>query len=190
MSAACTCASAANIPNFERVRVLETPRPISDAVLTDQDGKSFALSQLHGKVVLVFFGYTNCPDVCPVAMAKWRSLEQSGLLDLDNVAFVLVSVDGDRDTPEVMKTFLDNFSKRFIGLTAPPAKIKPIARQFSASFFKGNPTGHEGHYDVTHSSQAFLLDPEGMLRAELYDPPVESMAGIIQALLDESSGSD
>jgi cytochrome oxidase Cu insertion factor (SCO1/SenC/PrrC family) len=69
------------IPSFDRVRVLQKPRLIADAELTDQDGKPFRISDLHGRVAFVFFGFTHCPDVCPMAMNNFRQLESSGLVD-------------------------------------------------------------------------------------------------------------
>ena len=184
------CASG-EIPGFDRVRVLKKPIEVADAQLIDQRGDSFRLSQLDGKVTLLFFGYTNCPDVCPIAMETFRQLHDSGAVDNDKVNYVLISVDGDRDTPEAMQSFLDKFSTAFIGLTSDPARVKTIAAQFSVSFFNMGPASHTGHsehtqqYDVSHSPQAFALDPSGRVRAELYAPSVESMAGLVNAILAE-----
>jgi protein SCO1 len=176
---------AAALPSFDRVRVLESPRVIEDAALTDQNGAEFRISQLKGRVALVLFGYTNCPDVCPIAMENLRQLRESGRVDPARVAFVMISVDGERDTPEVMKAYVESFSPDFIGLTAAPAEVKPLAKQFSAMFFMG---GHDaaGHYTVAHTPQVFVLDPDGQLRAEFYSPSVEAMSGLVDALLEES----
>jgi len=171
------------LPSFDRVRVLEKARSISDAELVDQDGKPLKLSELKGRVVFVFFGFTNCPDVCPLAMEKFRQLRRSGLVDVAEVAFVLISVDGDRDSPAVLKSYLADYSPDFIGLTGSTASVKPIAKQFSVSFYKGNESA-DG-YTVSHSPQAFLLDKSGQLRAELYSASVEAMAGIANALYSE-----
>ncbi|NIP27558.1 MAG: SCO family protein, partial [Phycisphaerae bacterium] len=127
-------------PVLERIRILDTPRPINDAEIINQNGEPFKLSELHGKISLIFFGFTNCPDVCPVVMAKWRDLQRSDEIDSDQLNFVFISVDGERDTPEVLKRFLLDFSDKFIGLTSSPQKIKPIAKNFSAAFFKDNPS--------------------------------------------------
>ena len=176
--------SSAEIPAYERVRVLESPRVIEDIQLTDQNGEPFSLSQLRGRVALVFFGFTNCPDVCPMTMGQFRRFRESGNANPDEIAFVLVSVDGDRDTPEVMKSYLESFSPDFIGLTGEPAEVKVLSDQFSAAFFKRGSSDHD-HYDVSHSPQSFVLDPEGMLRAEFYSPSIEAMAGVTAALLHE-----
>ena len=177
------------LPSYERVRVLQPARSISDPELIDQNGRPFQLSQLRGQVALVFFGFTHCPDVCPTTMAKFRQLQRSGDVDPEKVAFVLVSVDAERDTPAVLKAYLEKFSPQFIGLTGDTGAIKAIAKEFSASFFKSNPSGGGGDYSVAHSPQAFVLDPAGQLRAEFYSPSVEAMAGITLALLSEANNA-
>ncbi len=182
-------ADAGALPQYERTRVLDEGRPISDAQLTDQHGGAFSLSELEGRVAFVFFGFTNCPDVCPMTMGKFRQLQDAGTLDAEDVAFVLISVDGERDTPSAMKEFLDNFSPDFVGLTAEPVKVKKIAKEFRASFFKGS-SEKDGSYSIAHSPQVFVLDAEGQLRAEMYDPPVDAMEGLARALLDSASQVD
>lgn len=180
--------TGAAVPSHDRIRVLESARPIGDATLTDQNGDAFTLGSLRGRVALVLFGYTNCPDVCPLAMEQLRELHDSGLLSPDDkVAYVLISVDGDRDTPAVVKAFLAKYSSDFIGLTAPPAAVKPIAGRFSVSFFEGG-HDHGGHYTVAHSSQIFVVDPTGNVRAESYGASPEAMADVVRALNAETDG--
>jgi protein SCO1/2 len=178
------------LPTYDRVRILAEARPIQDAELTDQDGRPFRLSKLHGQVTLVFFGFTNCPDVCPLAMQRLSQLEKSGGSELAKVAYVMISVDGDRDSPKVLKNYLARFSPRFIGLTGEPGSVKPIAKEFSAAFFKGSALGEDGNYTVTHSPQIFLLDSAGRLRAEFYNASVEAMRGVTMALLEQVPASD
>jgi protein SCO1/2 len=178
-------AQAQTLLSFDRIRVLEAPRIIDDAELVDHDGKAFRLSDLHDKVAFVLFGFTNCPDVCPVAMESLRQLHDSQLLAGRDVAYVMISVDGERDSPPAMRAFLAKFSRDFIGLTAEPSRVKPITRQFAATFFKGSHSGHNQDYNVTHSPQVFVLDPAGRLRAEVFGASVESMAGLATALLSE-----
>ena len=174
------------IPSFDRVRILAKPRLIADAELTDQIGKPFKISDLRGRVAFVFFGFTHCPDICPLAMNNFRQLERSGLVDNEQIAFVLISVDGERDTPEVLSKFLATYSSDFIGLTGDPSDVKPIAKQFSVAFFKGNESPDK--YQVSHSPQAFVLDQSGQLRAELYSASTEAMAGVANALIGTSAG--
>jgi protein SCO1/2 len=97
----------------------------------------------------------------------------------------MISIDGERDTPAAMKAFLAKYSSDFIGLTAAPNLVKPVATQFSATFFKGGHKGHGDGYDVGHSPQIFVLDQGGHLRAEVYNASIETMAQLTQALLTE-----
>lgn len=181
-------AAVADIPHYDRVRVLDTPRLISDAELTDQRGNPFHLLDLRGKVAFVLFGFTNCPDVCPLAMERLRQLHDSDLVG-DDVLYVMISVDGERDTPAAMKAFLSKYSSEFIGLTAEPNRVRPLAEQFSAMFFKGSRHPHDGSYDVAHSAQLFVLDAAGRVRAEVYSASLEAMAGVAQALLREKEAA-
>ena len=177
----------AALPSYDRVRVLQTARSISDVELTDQDGRSFKLSQLNGNISFVFFGFTNCPDVCPMTMRLFQQLHESGKVESEQVQFILVSVDGERDSPDVLKAYLKQFSPDIIGLTGDPAAVKSIAKEFRASFYKGNSPANGEGYSMMHSPQAFLLDQDGSLRAELYSPTIEAMAGLANALLEETA---
>ena len=181
--------ASADIPSYDRVRVLEAPRLIADAVLTDQNGASFKLTDLRGEIAFVLFGFTNCPDACPLSMERLRELNHSGLVAANDVAYVMISVDGERDTPAAMKAFLAKYSSEFIGLTADPNLVQPIAQQFSAMFFKGSRHAHDGGYEVAHSPQIFVLDRKGRVRAEVYGASVEAMAGVAHALLDEEEAA-
>jgi protein SCO1 len=182
---AIAAAKADPLPSFDRVRVLEA-RSISDAELTDQNGRAVHLGALRGKVAFVLFGYTNCPDVCPSSMERLRELHDSGGVAKGSVAYVMISVDGERDTPAAMKAFLAKYSADFIGLTADPSLVKPIAAQFAATYFKGGHKGHGGGYDVGHSPQIFVLDQRGRLRAEAYGASTDTMAKLANALLAEA----
>ena len=175
--------ASALLPKFDRVMVLPDPREIVDAQLTNHEGEQFRLTQLRGKPSLVFFGFTNCPDVCPAAMAKFRQLELSGLVDPTLVNFVFISVDGDRDTPAVVQSYLQQFSDAFVGLTGDPSSVREIAGAFRASFYRGETRSPSNKYDVAHSTQMFLLNQAGRLYAELHNPGIEAMAGITNMLL-------
>ncbi len=176
--------AADTLPKFERVRTFSSARSIRDPELTNHRGEPFRLSSLQGRVTLVFFGFTHCPDVCPLAMEKMRILEESGRLASDDMAYVLISVDGERDSPAVLHEYLQGYSPAFIGLTAAPGVVRDLASDFSVKFFKENPDA-EGNYQLAHSPQTFVLDTQGRLRAELYSASLDAMAGISQALLEQ-----
>ena len=179
-----TTTGQADVPRLDRVRVVETPRAIADAALTNEEAQPIRLQELRGKVAFVLFGFTNCADVCPLAMERLAQLHDSGSLSSADVSYVMISVDGERDTPAAMKAFLSRYPEEFVGLTATPNRVTPIAEQFSAAFFKGAHSAH-GEYDVAHSPQIFVLDAAGNLRAELFGASIESMTAVALALLGE-----
>ena len=178
---------AAPLPSYDRVRVLPAAHVLNDVTLIDTTGKPLPMSHLQGKVAFIFFGFTNCPDICPLSMQRLRDLYASGMVDTDKVVFVLVSVDGERDTPEAMKNFLAGYSPDFLGLTGDPKEVKKLTAQFRAPFFKGNEAGTPGSqgYTVAHSPQIYAVDAAGVLRAEFYNASFEAMAGIAAALVAE-----
>jgi len=98
-------------------------------------------------------------------------------------AVVMISVDGDRDTPAVMKAYLEPLSDRFIGLTGDPKAVQKIAAKFSAVFFKGLPGDNSGNYLVEHTSQVYLIDDQGRVRATFFDAPVEAMSEATRAIV-------
>src|SRR6185295_6402051 len=118
-------------------------------------------------------------------MERLRELRESGAIPRGvKVKYVLISVDGDRDTPAALKAFLAKYSPDFIGLTASPVTVKPIAARFSASFFAGA-HDHADHYTVAHSPQIFVVDPAGNVRAEVYGASLDAMADVARALAAE-----
>jgi cytochrome oxidase Cu insertion factor (SCO1/SenC/PrrC family) len=174
---------ALHAETLERVMTMNPPRPVADFELTDQKGTRKRLSSLAGQPTFVFFGFTHCPEICPTTMQKLAQLKSSQSSELAKLQVVLISVDGERDTPEAMAEFLKQFPKDFIGLTGPSAEVREIALRFSAPFFKNPPK--DGTYLVEHSSRVYALDKQGHLRAELYDAPNDSMLGLARALLAE-----
>lgn len=170
------------LPAVEGVMIIE-PRAIGDLAMTSQDGKPAKLGDLAGAPALVFFGFTHCPELCPATLQKLAIIKRARARELAGLRVVLVSVDGERDTPEVLKAFLARFSEDFIGLTAPAAEVRNLALTFSAPFFKDPPK--DGAYGVQHSARVYALDRQGRLRAELYDVSENSFLGIGRALLAE-----
>jgi protein SCO1/2 len=172
------------LPQLERVMVT-APKPVADFEATDDDGKAFKLSSLQGQPALLFFGFAHCPDVCPAALQKLSLLRKSAPKEMAKVRVVMISVDGDRDTPESMHAYLAKYSPDFIGLVGTPKDVRRIAADFSASFFKGQVRDSQGNYNVEHTSRVYALDRKGRLRAELYDASVENTASVVRALLAE-----
>jgi protein SCO1/2 len=173
--------------NDPRVQISEATVRVEDFSLTDQDGRPFGLANLRGRDTLVFFGFTRCTNTCPAAMFKMKlmaaSLEEAGE---SSPAVVLISVDGDRDTPAVLKDYLQGYPKNFIGLTGDPKAVRGIAAGFKAVFFKGLPYDDAGHYQVEHTSMIYLVDADGRIRATFVDAPVEVMAATTRLITAQS----
>ena len=180
-----SAAATAAAPAPERTLLAEPPRAIADFQLTDQTGKTVKLADLRGAPVLMFFGFTHCAQICPTALHQLRQLEREHRAELGKTRIVIVSVDGERDSPAAMKTWLQPISTSFIGLTGPPARVHDIAAQFSAAFYK-TPGASAGEYSMEHNSQIFLLDAKGQLRATFFNAPLATMAAVTR---DVASGS-
>jgi protein SCO1/2 len=178
-------AAAVASPAPERTLLAEPPRAITDVQLTDQSGKAVKLADFRGAPVLMFFGFTHCSTACPAALHQLRQLERQHGAELGKTRIVIVSVDGERDTPAAMQTWLRPLSANFIGLTGAPVRVQNMAAQFSAAFYK-LPGRSAGEYSMEHNSQIFLLDAQGRLRATFFNAPLASMAKVTKGIAEES----
>ena len=165
----------------ERTLLATPPKVLKDFELTSHENEPMRLSKLKGAPVLVFFGFTHCPQVCPAALAELRQLESKHKAELGPTRIVIVSVDGERDTPEAMAKWLQPASKNFVGLTGAPTKVREIAREFSAAFYK-TPGAAPAEYLVEHNAQIFLIDAQGRLRATFFNAPVATMAQVTKSI--------
>jgi protein SCO1/2 len=143
--------------------LLDPPKEVGDFTLTDQDGQPFRLSDLRGRVALLFFGYTNCPDICPTTLSEFKRVKALLGDDAERVAFVFVSVDGARDTPERLAAYVRAFDPQFIGLTGDDASLRPIARDFGVFYQRVNYES-DVNYLVDHTASTFVVDQQGRLR--------------------------
>jgi len=159
-------------PALQQATLLPSPKPVADFQLTDQAGRPFNLDQLKGRWTLAFFGYTHCPDVCPTSMAMLaqvqRQLEQDpNVAQLPQVVFF--SVDPERDTPELLASFVPYFHDSFIGVTGDPDEILKLTRQLGIIYGKTGGSGADD-YLVDHSAAIILFDPAGSFHA-LFNVP-------------------
>ncbi len=163
--------------------LLDAPKPASDFVLTGEDGQPVRLSDFRGKLVLLYFGYTYCPDVCPTSLATIaRALEQLGPR-ADEVAVVMVTVDPERDTPQRVAEYVRNFNPSFIGLGGAPDEIAAAATPLGIFYQKYDPDGG-GAYTVDHTASITVVDREGRVRLVLpYETTPEAIASDLAALL-------
>lgn len=166
----------------------DPPRIVSDFTLTNQNSRQIKLSDLRGKVVWLFFGYTHCSDVCPLTMGMMKSVKDKlgGLAN--QVTFVFISVDGKRDTPNVVKQFVHSFDADFIGLTGDEVKVQQIAKDYSSQFDTPTTAPYDSHvesYMVGHTGYSYLLDRRGLWRfVYLPQTPVEMIVVDIKELLN------
>jgi protein SCO1/2 len=168
---------------------IDPPRTAYDFEMPSQTGEPFRISDARGKVVLLTFGYTFCPDVCPNTLNKLAyAMQDLGEL-ADEVQVVFVSVDPERDTPEGMGAFLENYDPRFLGLVGNMDDIEAAASEYGVAFYKEYPPdeGEESDfYTIAHSATVFLIDREGRLRSSLLGPYTpEDAAHDIRLLLAE-----
>ena len=147
------------------------PKKISNFVLTQQNGHAFTRELLEGKWSFLYFGYTYCPDICPMTLAQLNAVEQrlaQGRLGGDT-AFVFISVDPRRDTPERLGQYTAYFNKNFQGVTGTPEELAKLAKQL-AIYYKLNDQESKENYTVDHSSAIVLIDPDASLRAIFTHP--------------------
>ena len=148
------------------------PRPLQAFELIDQHEQSFDLQRLRGKWSFVFFGYTFCPDICPTTLSTLTGVVgrlQTDPQGLSNIQVIFVSVDPQRDTPDVIKGYMQYFHESFQGITGIQQDIDSLTRQFGAGYIKEAETA-PGQYLVSHTSSIFLVDPHGQLLA-VFSPP-------------------
>ncbi len=171
-------------PAPQGVVVVEPPGLINDFTLTSQANKPMKFSELRGRLALVTFGYTHCPDVCPVNLARFKQVRIALETAADQVNFVFISVDGKRDTPEVLAMHLAAFDETFIGLTGEETAVRQVAKDFGVIFYVTNDARTQADYLVTHTASSFLVGREGWLRrVYAYGTEPEIVAADIKAML-------
>ncbi len=131
--------------------------------LKDQDGQVRTLADFKGKVVVVFFGFTQCPDVCPTSMAELVEVKKALGAQGEKLQGVFVSVDPERDTQEVLKAYMANFDPGFVALRPEPERLAATTKDFKV-YAKKVPSTQPGFYTVDHSAGSYVYDPQGRLR--------------------------
>lgn len=154
--------------------------------LKDVDGRQRDLAEFKGKVVFVFFGFTQCPDVCPTTMAELAEVRRRLGADGDRVQGVFISIDPARDTPQVLKAYLQAMDPSFVGLTGSNDQIEAAAREFKV-FYQKVPTS-EGNYTMDHTAGAYVFDPEGHVRLFVrYGMGVDKVTADLRQLLGKTA---
>lgn len=154
-----------------------------DLPLPDHNGQQRHLKDFAGKVVVVFFGYTQCPDVCPTSMAELAEVKRSLGADGDRLQGLFVTVDPERDTPEVLKAYMTNFDPSFLALRGTPEQLAAVAKDFKI-YYKKVPGKTPTSYTMDHSAGSYLYDPAGRLRVyHRYGSGAQALASDVKALL-------
>ena len=156
----------------------------SDFTLTDDDGERFSLSSLRGRAVLIFFGYTFCPDACPTTLSKLASVARKLGSDAGRVKTLYISVDPQRDTPAVLKSDLSNFDVDVLGLTGTKPEIDQVVKAYGAAYEIVPMPNSAAKYSVAHTTSLYALDTSGRTRIEFaYEAPVDDIVKGIREIL-------
>jgi cytochrome oxidase Cu insertion factor (SCO1/SenC/PrrC family) len=156
-----------------------------DFSLIDHHGSIFELKQLRGKAVLLFFGYTYCPDICPTELAGIATLLNSLEGSKEKVQALFVSVDPERDTPEKLKEYVSFFSPELIGLTGTLEQIDSVKEQYhvQANIYRADKNSER--YSVDHTANLYVIDQQGKLASIVpYGFPINHVQSILSALID------
>lgn len=158
-----------------------------DFHLTDPAGKERSLAEFRGKMVMLFFGFTQCPYVCPTALARAAEVRKKLGVDGDRLQVIFVTIDPERDTPAVLKAYTAAFDPSFLGLYADIDRTKQVADAFRI-YYRKIPTG--GSYTMDHTSLTYVFDRHGRLRLTVqHELSAEQVAADLRLLLQSDSKS-
>ncbi|MGQ9482621.1 SCO family protein [Chloroflexus sp.] len=167
-----------------RGTVLEPPNPAPEIPLIDQFGNEFRLSDYRGKIVLVFFGFTHCPDICPTALGDLKQVMEKLGNDATKVQVVFVSVDPERDTPALMQRYLAAFNPTFLGLNGDRTVLEQVYKNYGVTAIKRELPNSGLGYTIDHSGYIYAIDQVGNWRLLwAHGTPVDDIVSDVQALL-------
>ncbi|MDG4597944.1 MAG: SCO family protein [Candidatus Contendobacter sp.] len=148
------------------------PKAIEDFTLSDQTGQPFHRDRFLGKWTFLYFGYTYCPDVCPLTLVELAKVQrQLAQNNLDgDTAYLLISVDPERDTPQRLGEYTRYFNPKFTGATGTPEELNKLARQFGVIYMRAPDSENKANYSIDHSSTVIVIDPDARLHA-IFTPP-------------------
>ncbi|NTU82631.1 MAG: SCO family protein [Chloroflexales bacterium] len=165
---------------------IEPPKPAPDFTLTDEQGQPFTLSAQQGKVTVLFFGFTTCPDICPTELSNLAAATRQLGDDAKNVQVAFVSLDPERDTVERLSQYVSAFDPSFKGLRGEKALIDPITKEYGAFYERRDLPGSALGYTIDHSTVTYVIDKAGRWREVLaYGAAVEDIVADLRALARE-----
>jgi protein SCO1 len=183
---ACDKPAGADAPAFKAVDITgaDYARELN---LPDADGRVRQLAEFKGKVLVVFFGFTQCPDVCPTTLAELAAVKQGLGADGADVVGVFVSVDPARDTPEVLKAYVNNFGADFIALRGTEEQTRALAKSFKV-FYAKVPGKTETSYTMDHTAGSYIFDRQGRVRLfTRYGTGAEALTHDLKILLAQKA---
>ncbi|WP_238482322.1 SCO family protein [Noviherbaspirillum aridicola] len=155
--------------------------------MKDHNGQPRKLEDFRGKAVVVFFGYTHCPDVCPTTMAEMANVMQQLGPQAERVQVLFVTVDPERDTPQLLSQYVPAFHPSFLGLIGDKAETEKIAKDFRVFYQKVN--GKDGGYTMDHTAGSYVFDPQGRIRLFVrHGQGTEPIVHDLKLLLSEAGG--
>lgn len=152
--------------------------------LVGQDGKTVTDKDFLGRYMLVFFGFTHCPDICPAELQVMSAALDDLGADADKVVPIFITLDPERDTPDAVSTYVANFGENFVGLTGSPEQIAKAAKAYRVSYRKFQDESMGDNYTVDHSALVYLMGPDGKFVTHIpYGTPPEKMAETLRRYL-------
>lgn len=171
-------------PDIPGITPIDPGSEVADFTMTSSKGEPFDLSSLQGEYALMFFGYTHCPDFCPLTLTEFKQVKTLLGEDADSVNFIFITVDGERDTPEVLDRYVSRFDPEFIGLSPNAATLEQIAPDYGLYYDLRTDEGTDDNYPVDHSTVSYLIDAQGKLRAIYsYDAAPEVIADHVRGVM-------
>lgn len=172
-------------PVFQSVDITGVPYA-KNFVLTDHEGRQRQLSDFQGKVVVVFFGFVQCPDVCPTSMLELAQVKKLLGSDGERLQGIFITVDPERDSPELLKAYMQNFDPSFLAMYTSPEQLSALAKEFKI-YYKKVPGKTETSYTIDHTAGSYVYDTEGRLRLfTRHASGAETLASDIRLLLQEA----
>ena len=178
------CKPGAAKASFNAIDLTGSKEYAQDFAMPDLNGQQRTIADFKGKATLLFFGYTQCPDVCPTTLSDLATVKQKLGAKGDKLQVIFVSVDPARDTPEILKAYMGNFDPSFIALRGSDAQTAQIAKDFKI-YYKKVDGQTPASYTMDHTAGDYIFDPQGRLRLySRYGTPVDTLAKDIEQLID------
>lgn len=144
-------------------RIIEPPQQITDFTLVASNNTPVSLTDFQGRLVLLYFGYTNCPDACPATLLDFKRIKAALGEEAEHVQFMMISVDPERDTRDVLDSYINGYDPSFVGATGTHESLQEITQEFDVVYARNDGTTSQAGYLVDHTVSKFLIDQDGRL---------------------------